>query len=274
MSFKTTDDNAPRRKQPVVRNSQDISFDLHNRLSRGLIYALESRPTDTSEHASRQKRRYHQPNFFHFSGAFTYMVSWRARIHIGWFCLALASCSTMSPKECQIADWREIGWTDGLAGRPLSYFDERRSDCAEAKIRADTTTYLQGREQGLKSYCQLGNAAQIGLRGEHYAGVCPPAIDQEFRRRYRIGLDIHRFTAEIDRLYWRFDMLERRFDKNRNEFDRRLGTQNKNDDLQRIYRNYEHEQSKIREEQRSILNSLHWNQDQLHNAEALLERLR
>ena len=124
------------------------------------------------------------------------MVFCRARMNIGLFCLALASCSTMSPKECQIADWREIGLTDGLAGRALSYFDDRRSDCAEAKIRADTTAYLQGREQGLKSYCQLGNAAQLGLRGEPYAGVCPPAIDQEFRRRYRVGLDVYRIASE------------------------------------------------------------------------------
>ncbi len=180
----------------------------------------------------------------------------------------------MSPKECQIADWREIGLTDGLAGKALSYFNERRSDCAEAEIWADTNAYLQGREQGLKSYCQLGNAAQLGLRGEPYEGVCPPAVDQEFRRRYRIGLDIHRFNVEIGRLNSRFAALEKRLDNNRYEFDRKLGSPSKNDDLQRTYRNYEREQSKIREEQRTILNSLHWSQDQLRNAEALLDRLR
>ncbi len=202
------------------------------------------------------------------------MLSCRAWIGLSALCLGLVSCSTMSPKECQLANWRDIGQTDGMAGKTLALFNERRSDCAEANVQADQKAYLSGREQGLKTYCQLGNAPQVGLRGETYEGVCPPAVDQEFRRRHRIGFDIHRFNVEIGRLKMRHDSLEQHYQRNRYEFDKRLGARGKNDDLQRFYRDFEHEQFKIREEQRAIQNSLQWNQDQLRNAEAVLANLR
>lgn len=202
------------------------------------------------------------------------MLSCRAWIGLSVLCLGLVSCSTMSQKECQVADWRDIGLTDGMAGKTLTFFNERRSDCAEADVKADTKAYLSGREQGLKTYCQLGNAPQVGLRGESYEGVCPPAVDQEFRRRHRIGFDIHRFNVEIGRLKIRHDSLEQRFQRNRYDFDKRLGARGKNEDLQRLYRDFEHEQFKIREEQSAIQNSLQWNQDQLRNAEAVLGNLR
>ena len=201
------------------------------------------------------------------------MLSCRSRLAISVICLGLTACSTMSPKECQFADWRAIGLTDGMAGKPLTHFDDRRSDCAEANVQADTKAYLHGREQGLKSYCQLGNAAQLGLRGETYEGVCPAGIDKEFRRRYRIGADIRRFNTEIARLNERLDALERQLRRNRHDFDHRLESPNKHGELQRIYREYERDQSQIREEHGAILNSLHWNQEQMRNAEAMLDKL-
>ncbi len=202
------------------------------------------------------------------------MPAYRVWIGLSALCLGLVSCSSMSPKECQLANWRDIGQTDGMAGKTLSLFNERRSDCAEANVQADQTAYLSGREQGLTSYCQPANAVQVGLRGEAYEGVCPPAIDQEFRRRHRIGFDIHRFHVEIGRLHSRYDALEQRYQRNRHEFDKRLGARGRNEDFQRLYRSFEHDQFMLREEQRAIINALQWNKDQLHNAEAVLEKLR
>lgn len=202
------------------------------------------------------------------------MLPYRICIGLSVLCLGLVSCSTMSPKECQLANWRDIGQTDGMAGKTLSFFNERRSDCAEANVQIDQKAYLSGREQGLKSYCQLGNAPQVGLRGETYEGVCPPAIDQEFRRRHRIGFDIHRFHDEIARLQNRYESLEQHYRRNQYEFDQRLGSRNRNEDHQRLYRDFQYEQNRIRDEQNEIARKLQWNQEQLHNAEAVLERLR
>ena len=73
----------------------------------------------------------------------------------------LASCSTMSEKECQFANWRDIGLTDGLAGKSLGLLDARRSDCAEARIQVDQDAYLKGRKQGLQTYCQLATRYRL-----------------------------------------------------------------------------------------------------------------
>lgn len=202
------------------------------------------------------------------------MLSYRVWISASVLCLVLVSCSTMSSKECQVANWRDVGQTDGLAGKNLTFFNERRRDCAEANVQVDQSAYLSGREQGLKTYCQLGNAAQLGLRGEAYEGVCPPAIDQEFRRRYGIGFDVHRFQDEIARLRRRFDSLEQHFQKNQHEFEKRLSSRGRNEDLQRLYRDFQYEQNRIREEQNGVARTLQWNQDQLNNAEMVLQKLR
>ena len=202
------------------------------------------------------------------------MLSFRAWIGLGLICLGLVSCATMSPKECRVADWHEIGLTDGLAGKTMTFFNERRLDCEEAGVVANPNAYLAGREQGLQSYCDLRNAPQVGLRGESYEGVCPPDVDPEFRRRHRIGFDIYSFNVEIGRLQNRYDALEERLRRNRREFDKRLGLHDKKDDPQRLYRDFEREQARIRDEQRSILNALQWNQYQSRNAAALLEQLR
>ena len=76
------------------------------------------------------------------------MLSFRAWIGLGLICLGLVSCATMSPKECRVADWHEIGLTDGLAGKALTFFNERRLDCEEAGVVANPNAYLAGREQG------------------------------------------------------------------------------------------------------------------------------
>ena len=87
------------------------------------------------------------------------MLFYRVLIGGVALCLGLASCSTMSPKECQVANWRDVGQMDGLAGKNLTFFNERRSDCAEANIQIDQKSYLSGREQGLRSYCPAGGFA-------------------------------------------------------------------------------------------------------------------
>lgn len=202
------------------------------------------------------------------------MPSYHAGIGVCLLCLGIAACSTMSPKECQVANWHDVGQADGLQGKSLGFLNQRRSDCAEAGIQLDQKAYLSGREQGLRNYCQLGNAPLVGLRGEAYEGVCPPAIDPEFRRRHGVGFDIHRFHEEIARLQRRLESLEERLRKNQHEFERRLGSRGKNEDHQRLYRDFQREQDRIREEQGVVARSLQWTQGQLVGAEAVLQSLR
>lgn len=111
--------------------------------------------------------------------------------------ITLGGCASMSVEECKVARWDDVGLRDGMAGEPLSRLNNLSEDCAEAHVQVDTKAYLSGREQGLQSYCQLPNAQRLGLAGGIYQGVCPPAIDAEFRRRIDIGREVRNAREQV-----------------------------------------------------------------------------
>jgi len=111
--------------------------------------------------------------------------------------VGLVGCASMTVEECKVARWGEVGLRDGLAGAPLSRLNSLVKDCAEAKVVVDTPAYLQGRDQGLISYCRVDQAGQLGLQGGTYAGVCPPPIDGEFRRRFSLGREVYDARAQV-----------------------------------------------------------------------------
>ncbi len=133
----------------------------------------------------------------------------------------LSACTTMTPEECRAADWGAVGLRDGLAGEGRGQLDARVKDCAEAGVQVGTVQYLQGRERGLQSYCQLPNAARFGLDGKTYYGVCPVQIDAEFRRRHALGKAVHDARAELRNQESRRDAQEKRIDKAGNDEERR-----------------------------------------------------
>ena len=136
-------------------------------------------------------------------------------------CLWLTGCATMTPNECKAANWGDVGLRDGLAGAALSVLNDRAKDCAEAQVPVDTPRYLQGREQGLLQYCRIENAVPLGLNGESYAGVCPAAMDGEFRRRFNAGRDVHLARNELRSLEGRRGTAEERLRSAANDDDRR-----------------------------------------------------
>jgi hypothetical protein len=136
-------------------------------------------------------------------------------------CLWLAGCATMTVDECKAANWGDVGLRDGLAGAALSVLNDRVKDCAEAKVAVDTPRYLQGRDQGLLQYCRIENAAPLGLNGKSYDGVCPPVVDLEFRRRYKVGRDVHVARNELNSLESRRGSAEDRLRSAANDDDRR-----------------------------------------------------
>ncbi len=148
----------------------------------------------------------------------------------GWrvfLCLVLASsallggCATMSADECKVANWNEVGLRDGLEGAALSKLDYRVKDCAQAKVAVDMPRYLQGREQGLLQFCNLENAAPLGLNGASYNGVCPVGIDGEFRRRFRLGRDVYDTRQSVRNLEGHVNNAEDRLRVAPNDDERR-----------------------------------------------------
>lgn len=136
-------------------------------------------------------------------------------------CGLLQACTTMTPNECRTADWGATGLRDGLAGENRGQLDARVKDCAEAGVQVGTVQYLQGRDQGLQSYCQLPNAARFGLDGKTYRGVCSAPIDAEFRRRHALGKAVYDARAELRNQESRRDAQEKRVDKAATDDERR-----------------------------------------------------
>lgn len=178
------------------------------------------------------------------------------RALVGWLTLLLVlclpGCATMSADECKLARWNEVGLRDGLAGEPLSTLNARTQDCAEARVTPDTRAYLQGRDQGLQSYCRLDNAVQLGLNGKTYQGVCPAPLDYEFRRRFSLGREVYDARQQINQ-------RERR----RDELERKLKAAGKDDERRKIRDELEDEDRKTRRAR-----------DRLRDAEWQLDRLR
>ena len=133
----------------------------------------------------------------------------------------LSACASMTPEECRLSQWGDVGLRDGLAGEPLSRLSSLSKDCAEAKVAVDTPAYLQGRSQGLLTYCRMDNAAALGLAGKYYQGVCPASVDAEFRRRFGLGREVFDARQQLNSLDGRRPGLERRLNDAKGDDDKR-----------------------------------------------------
>ncbi|WP_342620555.1 DUF2799 domain-containing protein [Rhodoferax sp. GW822-FHT02A01] len=191
----------------------------------------------------------------------------------GWVVLQV-SCATMSPEECKLARWNEVGQRDGLRGAPLSVLGDRLEDCAKVNVVVDTQAYSQGRDLGLQSYCRIENAVPLGLSGGSYAGVCPPAIDVVFQQRYQVAHAVYALRNEVKNLDDRTESLERQLrDINRSE-DERLRGAGSDAERSKIHKDIDSQRQNIRNELAETDRRLHRRRDDLRNAEFDLSNLR
>jgi hypothetical protein len=115
--------------------------------------------------------------------------------------LSVSACASLSPEQCQNADWRQIGYADGANGLPGSRIQEHASACAKIGAKPDMEAYLSGRLEGLVSYCQPPNGFDVGRRGvPDNAGDCPPHVRSAFLQNYRQGREINALESQINSL--------------------------------------------------------------------------
>ncbi len=133
----------------------------------------------------------------------------------------LQSCATISPTECKVARWEDVGLRDGLIGRPLYWLDGLSKDCSKAGVTVDARAYLRGRDTGLKTFCQPGNAIKLGLDGQAYEGVCPAPLDGEFRRLRDIGADVRTSREYLESQDRRLVSLERKLAEAKTDADKK-----------------------------------------------------
>ncbi len=118
--------------------------------------------------------------------------------------LALSGCATtqsLTPQQCQVSNWQDIGYADGLQGRSGAYFGNHANDCASV-VGATPNRMLweQGRQVGLKSYCTELNAYKAGREGYDWQPVCPLEGIEKLEEAYSQGRYYYIRQRDLDYL--------------------------------------------------------------------------
>jgi len=111
--------------------------------------------------------------------------------------LLITGCASMGKDECLQADWQTIGYEDGSRGYPGNRIGVHRKACAKHGVAPNLTAYEAGRQKGLIAWCAPRNGYRIGLRGGHYNGVCPQAMEQPFVAAVSRGRAVYGYEKEV-----------------------------------------------------------------------------
>ena len=113
----------------------------------------------------------------------------------------LSGCAGgLSKPECDTADWRAIGYEDGVKGWSQARVGEHRKACARHGVTMDLEAYRSGWDAGMQQYCQPGNGYHEGRTGRSYSGVCPQGLETAFLSAYHDGRELHDLEAKVRRV--------------------------------------------------------------------------
>jgi len=117
----------------------------------------------------------------------------------------LQGCATLDKDECMLADWRLIGYQDGVAGKSATVVGEYREDCAKHAVIPDLDAYRAGREEGLLQYCKADNGYRLGNAGRGLPAVCPAALEGDFRDAYSAGRKLYLARSAVNKTHSRIN---------------------------------------------------------------------
>jgi hypothetical protein len=113
----------------------------------------------------------------------------------------LTGCASgLSKQECDVADWRAIGYEDGVKGWSQARIGEHRKACAKHGVSLDLDAYRSGWEEGVERYCQPGNGYHEGRAGRRYLGVCPQGLEPAFLSAYHDGRELYGLEAKVHQI--------------------------------------------------------------------------
>ncbi|MEM9385412.1 MAG: DUF2799 domain-containing protein [Pseudomonadota bacterium] len=109
----------------------------------------------------------------------------------------LAGCAHMDEEQCQLADWRTIGFEDGARGLDASRISKHREVCARHGVSPDLAAYQDGREAGLRQFCRPANGFDQGQSGNAYRGACPADLEADFLMGWNAGRQIWEVASAV-----------------------------------------------------------------------------
>ena len=129
----------------------------------------------------------------------------------------LSACATMTPQECQVADWNRVGFGDAVAGKAILLADHQQA-CAAAKIVPDQPAYMAGYNAGAAQYCTYDKGLEVGKSGLSAPSTCnTPTLAALFRPGYERGYAIHGKQSELDTKQQRVDEIEQQLERIRKQ---------------------------------------------------------
>lgn len=114
--------------------------------------------------------------------------------------LFLMSCASLTEDECRADNWESIGFIDGTNGRLQSFISQHGEACSDFGITPNTTEWLKGRLEGLKTYCTPQSVYEVGRRGREMNPVCSADQTSELKLANFYGLRFYEIDTEIDQL--------------------------------------------------------------------------
>jgi hypothetical protein len=124
-------------------------------------------------------------------------------------------CATLSKDECIGADWYRIGREDGIQGYPGERIEDHRKACGEFGISPNLSAYRKGRDDGLVHYCTPSSGYEQGKSGASYRYVCPPELEANFMRGFRVGTQVHDLTQQIQQVDGKIKAKEKELEKDK-----------------------------------------------------------
>lgn len=125
----------------------------------------------------------------------------------------ISGCSSLSKKDCERGDWKQIGLKDAVKGqRAKPQLKRHESACAKYKIRPNNKDYYLGYSEGLKTFCTRRSGFRFGSDAKEYRDICPASRKWEFLIGYLSGLDlaIDQTISDIDDLQFEKHTKKRR----------------------------------------------------------------
>ena len=111
----------------------------------------------------------------------------------------LSACATLTKQECMVGDWQAIGYNDGVAGYYSDRLASHAKACAKTSVTPDYRLWERGRQLGLKQYCTVTSAYNVGRRGRKLNNVCPIALASSLQVANQKGLDYYTLDNQLDK---------------------------------------------------------------------------
>ncbi len=112
----------------------------------------------------------------------------------------LGACASLTPEQCQNANWQSIGYNDGARGRLENYVTHHFDACSKVGITPDVQAWQAGRAQGLLLYCTPNNAYDVGRGGDDLSPVCPASQQRALLQSWDWGQEYYLITQQISNL--------------------------------------------------------------------------